>query len=146
MFLYCLLEIVKKKFEANFLIFDKNRSRSSSRAKDLTRHFENLKKKTNSLASVVGKDEPECPRSESKTRILAQSFEARSGHTSPSDSNSSNKNRITRFNQHNRHHNWDAGSVSSGVSSDYPDTDPAPCTSSEDEEIDCQVLHFLFAT
>ncbi|XP_051175764.1 protein javelin isoform X2 [Leptopilina boulardi] len=115
-----------------------SRSRSSSRAKDLTRHFENLKKKTNSLASVVGKDEPECPRSESKTRILAQSFEARSGHTSPSDSNSSNKNRITRFNQHNRHHNWDAGSVSSGVSSDYPDTDPAPCTSSEDEEIDCQ--------
>lgn len=111
----------------------------------MTRLFESLEKKTNSSASIGGKDEPESPRSESKTRILAQSFEARSGNTSPSDSNSSNKNRISRFNQHNRHHNWDAGSVSSGVSSDYPDTDPGsaqPCTSSEDEEIDCQV-YFL---
>ncbi|XP_033207472.1 protein javelin isoform X2 [Belonocnema kinseyi] len=114
------------------------RSRSSSRAKDLTRLFENLEKKTS--ASVEAKDEPESPRSESKTRILAQSFEARSGQTSPSNSNTSNKNRINRY-QQNRHHNWDAGSVSSGVSSDYPDTDPGsapPCTSSEDEDIDCQ--------
>lgn len=116
------------------------RSRSSSRAKDLTRLFENLEKKTS--ASIEAKDEPESLRSESKTRILAQSFEARSGQTSPSDSNTSNKNRINRY-QQNRHHNWDAGSVSSGVSSDYPDTDPGsapPCTSSEDEEIDCQVF------
>ncbi|XP_043470664.1 protein javelin isoform X2 [Leptopilina heterotoma] len=118
-----------------------SRSRSSSRAKDLTRHFESLEKKTISSASIGGKDEPGSPRSESKTRILAQSFEARSGHTSPSDSNFSNKNRMSRFHQNNRHHNWDAGSVSSGVSSDYPDTDNGsapPCTSSEDEEIDCQ--------
>lgn len=118
-----------------------SRSRSSSRAKDLTRHFESLEKKTVSTASIGGKDEPGSPRSESKTRILAQSFEARSGHTSPSDTNSLNKNRMSRFQQNNRHHNWDAGSVSSGVSSDYPDTDngSAPaCTSSEDEELDCQ--------
>ena len=110
----------------------------------MTRIFENLEKKINSSASIGGKDEPESPRSESKTRILAQSFEARSGNTSPSDSNSSNKNRINKYHQQNRHHNWDAGSVSSGVSSDYPDTDPGsapPCTSSEDEEIGCQVLY-----
>nr|XP_033339319.1 uncharacterized protein LOC117227885 isoform X2 [Megalopta genalis] len=113
-----------------------SRSRCSSRAKDLTRLFENMEKSTSSNASVVGgKDELDSPRSESKTRILAQSFEARSGHTSPSDSTSS-KNKVNRY----HHHNWDAGSVSSGVSSDYPDTDPGSgvqCISSEDEEVDC---------
>ncbi|XP_076247000.1 javelin [Calliopsis andreniformis] len=117
-------------------IHDGSRSRCSSRAKDLTRLFENMEKSVSSNASVVGcKDELDSPRCESKTRILAQTFEARSGHTSPSDSTSS-KNKVNRY----HHHNWDAGSVSSGVSSDYPDTDPGSgvqCISSEDEEVDC---------
>nr|XP_050846975.1 protein javelin isoform X1 [Vespula vulgaris] len=117
-------------------------SRCSSRAKDLTRMFESMEKSTSSSISVIGtKDEPDgTNRSESKTRILAQSFEARSGHTSPCDSNSS-KNKVSRnYHQHHQHHhnhNWDTGSVSSGVSSDYPDTDPGSgvqCTSSEDED------------
>ncbi|CAL7943316.1 unnamed protein product [Xylocopa violacea] len=120
-------------------------TRCSSRAKDLTKLFENMEKSTSSNASVVGcKDELDSPRCESKTRILAQSFEARSGHTSPSDSTSS-KNKMNRYHHHHHHHhhhhnNWDAGSVSSGVSSDYPDTDPGSgvqCISSEDEEVDC---------
>lgn len=101
-----------------------------------------MEKSTSSSISVIGtKDEPDgTNRSESKTRILAQSFEARSGHTSPCDSNSS-KNKVSRsYHQHHQHHhnhNWDTGSVSSGVSSDYPDTDPGSgvqCTSSEDED------------
>nr|XP_031843789.1 uncharacterized protein LOC116431882 isoform X1 [Nomia melanderi] len=121
-------------------IHEGSRFRCSSRAKDLTRLFENLEKSTSSNASVVGgKDELDSPRSESKTRILAQSFEARSGHTSPSDSSSS-KNKVNRYHHHHHHHNWDSGSVSSGVSSDYPDTDPGSgvqCISSEDEEVDC---------
>ncbi|XP_076281582.1 javelin isoform X1 [Lasioglossum baleicum] len=122
-------------------IHEGSRSRCSSRAKDLTRLFENMEKSTSSNASVVGcKDELDSPRSESKTRIIAQSFEARSGHTSPSDSTSS-KNKVNRYHHHHHHHhNWDAGSVSSGVSSDYPDTDPGSgvqCISSEDEEVDC---------
>lgn len=108
-----------------------------------------MEKSTSSNASVVGcKDELDSPRCESKTRILAQSFEARSGHTSPSDSTSS-KNKLGRYHHHHHHphhhhhhhSNWDAGSVSSGVSSDYPDTDPGSgvqCISSEDEEVDCQ--------
>ncbi|XP_026667691.1 uncharacterized protein LOC108622934 isoform X4 [Ceratina calcarata] len=116
---------------------ERTRSRCSSRAKDLTKLFENMEKSTSSNASMVGgKDELDSPRCESKTRILAQSFEARSGHTSPSDSTSS-KNKMNRY---HHHHNWDAGSVSSGVSSDYPDTDPGSgvqCTSSEDEDADC---------
>lgn len=99
-----------------------------------------MEKSTSSNASVVGgKDELDSPRCESKTRMLAQSFEARSGHTSPSDSTSS-KNKVNRYHHHHHHHNWDAGSVSSGVSSDYPDTDQGSgvqCISSEDEEIDC---------
>lgn len=98
-----------------------------------------MEKSTSSNASVVGcKDELDSSCCESKTRILAQSFEARSGHTSPSDSNSS-KNKLNRY-HHHHHHNWDAGSVSSGVSSDYPDTDPGSgvhCISSEDEEVEC---------
>ncbi|CAD1476389.1 unnamed protein product, partial [Heterotrigona itama] len=118
-------------------------TRCSSRAKDLTKLFESKEKSTSSNASVIeGKDELDSPRCESKTRILAQSFEARSGHTSPSDSTSS-KNKMNRCHHHHAHHhhhsNWDAGSVSSGVSSDYPDTDPGSgvqCISSEDEEID----------
>lgn len=62
-------------------------TRCSSRAKDLTKLFENMEKSTSSNASMVEcKDELDSPRCESKTRILAQSFEARSGHTSPSDS------------------------------------------------------------
>ncbi|EFN72152.1 hypothetical protein EAG_15993 [Camponotus floridanus] len=108
-------------------------SRCSSRAKDLTRLFET--KSVSSTASVV-KEEPGSPRSESKTRILAQSFEARSGNSSPSGSNCS-KNKAGRY--HN-HQNWDTGSVSSGVSSDYPDTDPgsgAHCTSSDDDDVNC---------
>ncbi|XP_066586593.1 dentin sialophosphoprotein isoform X2 [Prorops nasuta] len=108
-----------------------SRSRSSSRAKDLTRLFES---KSSSRMSG-SKDDPESPHSESKTRVLAQCFESRSGQTSPSESNSLKK--IIRYQQS---HHWDAGSVSSGVSSDYPDTDPgsgAHCTSSEDEDIDC---------
>lgn len=113
-----------------------SRSRCSSRAKDLTRMFESMEKSTSSTLSVSGsKEEPGSPRSESKTRIIAQSFEARSGQTSPCDSNSS-KNKVSRYHQQH-HHNWDSGSVSSGVSSDYPDTDPGsgvPCTSSEDED------------
>ncbi|XP_046753274.1 protein javelin isoform X2 [Diprion similis] len=89
-------------------------SRSSSRAKN-----------------TANKDGMESPRSESKTRIIAQAFEARSGQTSPSDSGLSKHKGIKYL------HNWDAGSVSSGVSSDYPDTDPGSgvqCTSSEDED------------
>lgn len=111
------------------------RSRCSSRAKDLTRLFET--KSTSSTVSVA-KEELGSPRCESKTRILAQSFEARSGNTSPSGSNCS-KNKIGRY-HHHHHQNWDAGSVSSGVSSDYPDTDPGSgvhCTSSDDEDINC---------
>ncbi|XP_054014834.1 uncharacterized protein LOC128895888 isoform X1 [Hylaeus anthracinus] len=123
-------------------------SRCSSRAKNLTKLFENMEKATSSNASLAGyKDELDSPRCESKTRILAQTFEARSGHTSPSDSTFS-KNKVNRYNHnhnhnhhhhHHHHHHWDSGSVSSGVSSDYPDTDPGSggqCISSEDEEID----------
>ena len=124
-----------------------SRSRSSSRAKDLTRLFEGLEKTTANQANQTGKTGPDSPKSETKTKILAQSFEARSGDTSPSDTGST-RNKISRFHHQNHHstnrrrqrqNNWDAGSVSSGVSSDYPDTDPgsgAQCTSSEDEEID----------
>lgn len=111
------------------------RSRCSSRAKDLTRLFET--KSASSTASVA-KEELGSPRCESKTRILAQSFEARSGNTSPSGSNCS-KSKIGRY-HHHHHQNWDSGSVSSGVSSDYPDTDPGSgvhCTSSDDEDVNC---------
>ncbi|KYN00989.1 hypothetical protein ALC62_08215, partial [Cyphomyrmex costatus] len=111
-------------------------SRCSSRAKDLTRLFET--KSTSSTISVA-KEEIGSPRCESKTRILAQSFEARSGNTSPSGSNCS-KNKVSRYHHHHHHQNWDSGSVSSGVSSDYPDTDPgsgAHCTSSDDEDVNC---------
>ncbi|XP_048505856.1 uncharacterized protein LOC110117177 isoform X2 [Athalia rosae] len=103
-------------------------SRSSSRAKDLTKLFENQDK--NSDVGTL-KDGNDSPRSECKTRLIAQVFEARSGQTSPSDSGLS-KHKGNRY-----HHNWDSGSVSSGVSSDYPDTDPGSgvqCTSSEDED------------
>lgn len=115
------------------------RSRCSSRAKDLTRLFET---KSASSTVSVAKEELGSPRCESKTRILAQSFEARSGNTSPSGSNCS-KNKVDRYHHHHHHHhhqNWDSGSVSSGVSSDYPDTDPgsgAHCTSSDDEDVNC---------
>ncbi|XP_029175045.1 protein javelin [Nylanderia fulva] len=115
---------------------EESRSRCSSRAKDLTRLFET--KSASSTASVV-KEAPGSPRSESKTRILAQSFEARSGNTSPSGSNCS-KNKVSRYHHHHQHQNWDTGSVSSGVSSDYLDTDPgsgAHCTSSDDDEMNC---------
>ncbi|XP_070160827.1 serine-rich adhesin for platelets isoform X2 [Polyergus mexicanus] len=111
-------------------------SRCSSRAKDLTRLFET--KSASSTASVINKEEePGSPRSESKTRILAQSFEARSRNSSPSGSNCS-KNKVGRY--HHHHQNWDTGSVSSGVSSDYPDTDPgsgAHCTLSDDDDVNC---------
>ncbi|XP_043273939.1 protein javelin isoform X2 [Venturia canescens] len=123
-----------------------SRSRCSSRAKDLTKLFEGLDK----VAPSRKNQSTENPKSDTKTRILAQSFEARSGNTSPSDTGSTG-NKAARYRhasqQNNHHHhqrrrqlrNWDAGSVSSGVSSDYPDTDQgsgAQCTSSEDEEID----------
>ncbi|XP_077273004.1 javelin isoform X1 [Temnothorax americanus] len=117
---------------------EESRSRCSSRAKDLTRLFET---KSASSTVSVAKEELGSPRCESKTRILAQSFEARSGNTSPSGSNCS-KNKVGRYHHHHHHHhhhqNWDSGSVSSGVSSDYPDTDPgsgAHCTSSDDEDM-----------
>ncbi|XP_057338778.1 uncharacterized protein LOC130676515 isoform X2 [Microplitis mediator] len=123
-----------------------SRSRCSSRAKDLTRLFEKLDKNSSRSAQNV-KGEVGSTKSDSKTKILAQSFEARSGNTSPSDSGCArNKISPTRYRQQSRHQrqrqqqrSWDAGSVSSGVSSDYPDTDPGSgvqCTSSEDEEID----------
>ncbi|XP_039308650.1 uncharacterized protein LOC120358430 isoform X1 [Solenopsis invicta] len=119
---------------------EESRSRCSSRAKDLTRLFET---KSASSTISVAKEELGTPRCESKTRILAQSFEARSGNTSPSGSNCS-KNKVSRYHHHHHHHhhhqNWDSGSVSSGVSSDYPDTDPgsgAHCTSSDDEDVNC---------
>ncbi|XP_018305293.1 uncharacterized protein jv [Mycetomoellerius zeteki] len=117
---------------------EESRSRCSSRAKDLTRLFET---KSASSTISVAKEEIGSPRCESKTRILAQSFEARSGNTSPSGSNCS-KNKVGRYHHHHHHHhqNWDSGSVSSGVSSDYPDTDPgsgAHCTSSDDEDVNC---------
>ncbi|KMQ96620.1 biorientation of chromosomes in cell division protein 1-like 1-like isoform x2 protein [Lasius niger] len=118
---------------------EESRSRCSSRAKDLTRLFET--KSASSTASVV-KEESGSLRSESKTRIIAQSFEARSGNTSPSGSNCS-KNKVGRYHHHHHHHhhqNWDTGSVSSGVSSDYLDTDPgsgAHCTSSDDDDVNC---------
>ncbi|XP_011312441.1 uncharacterized protein jv isoform X2 [Fopius arisanus] len=119
-----------------------SRSRSSSRAKDLMRLFEGLERGTS--GNRTGKGDIGNGRHESKTRIIAQSFEARSGDTSPSDSGCA-RNKAKRYRQqiNRRHHltNWDAGSVSSGVSSDYPDTDPgsgAHCTSSEDEDIDCR--------
>ncbi|XP_012229847.2 uncharacterized protein jv [Linepithema humile] len=115
-------------------------SRCSSRAKDLTRLFET---KSASSTTSVAKEDLGSPRGESKTRILAQTFEARSGNTSPAGSNYS-KNKVGRYHHHHHHHhhhqNWDAGSVSSGVSSDYPDTDPgsgAHCTSSDDEDVNC---------
>lgn len=120
------------------------RSRCSSRAKDLTRLFESLDKSSPSQTNQSGKGDPESPRSETKTRMLAQSFEARSGNTSPSDAGSAG-NKVSRCRHQNHHHrrqrqsNWDAGSVSSGVSSDYPDTDQGSgvnCTSSDDEEVD----------
>ncbi|XP_050445156.1 uncharacterized protein LOC126848364 isoform X2 [Cataglyphis hispanica] len=110
-------------------------SRCSSRAKDLTRLFET--KSASSTAFIVNKEEPGSPRSESKTRILAQSFEARSRNSSPNGSNCS-KNKVGRY--HHHHQNWDTGSVSSGVSSDYLDTDPgsgAHCTSSDDDDVNC---------
>ncbi|XP_018353830.1 PREDICTED: uncharacterized protein LOC108755380 [Trachymyrmex septentrionalis] len=115
---------------------EESRSRCSSRAKDLTRLFE-----TKSVSSTISiaKEEIGSPRCESKTKILAQSFEARSGNTSPSGSNCS-KNKVGRYHHHHHHQNWDSGSVSSGVSSDYPDTDPgsgAHCTSSDDEDVNC---------
>ncbi|XP_003425833.1 uncharacterized protein LOC100679372 isoform X1 [Nasonia vitripennis] len=117
------------------------RSRCSSRAKDLTKMFENMEKASSpSSITAESKDDVDSPRVESKTRTLAQSFEARSGQTSPSNSNSSKLRVNNRYHQRQLH-NWDAGSVSSGVSSDYPDTDAgsAPhCTSSEDEELYCQ--------
>ncbi|XP_014219938.1 uncharacterized protein LOC106647880 isoform X2 [Copidosoma floridanum] len=115
-----------------------SRSRCSSRAKNLTRMFENLDKPTSPSCSINGhKDDSDGPRGESKARAIVQAFEARSNQTSPSNSNSS-KTRVSGRYQHRQLHNWDAGSVSSGVSSDYPDTDAgsAPaCTSSEDEEL-----------
>ncbi|KAK0080903.1 hypothetical protein PV325_013141 [Microctonus aethiopoides] len=121
-----------------------SRSRCFSRAKDLTRLFENLDK-TSSRNIRTGKEDNVCCRSNSKTRILAQSFEARSGNTSPCDSGCA-RNKIIRYRHQNhrqrqKHTSWDAGSVSSGVSSDYPDTDGgsgAQCTSSEDEDVDCR--------
>ncbi|XP_044599335.1 uncharacterized protein LOC123275329 isoform X1 [Cotesia glomerata] len=126
-----------------------SRSRCSSRAKDLTRLFEKLDKNSSRSAHNV-KGEIGTTKSDSKTKIIAQSFEARSGNTSPSDSGCV-RNKIisaTRYRQQTHHrrqrqnqNSWDAGSVSSGVSSDYPDTDPGSgvqCTSSEDEEIYCR--------
>lgn len=110
----------------NFETEKNDESRSSSRNKDDNSPFEGREKSTD-----ANKDGTESPRSESKTRIIAQAFEARSGQTSPSDSGLS-KHRGNKY-----LHNWDAGSVSSGVSSDYPDTDPGSgvqCTSSEDED------------
>ncbi|EGI71024.1 hypothetical protein G5I_00133 [Acromyrmex echinatior] len=115
---------------------EETRSRCSSRAKDLTRLFET---KSASSTISIAKEEIGSPRCESKTKILAQSFEARSGNTSPSGSNCS-KNKVGRYHHHHHHQNWDSGSVSSGVSSDYPDTDPgsgAHCTSSDDEDVNC---------
>ncbi|XP_015120146.1 uncharacterized protein LOC107043256 isoform X2 [Diachasma alloeum] len=123
-----------------------SRSRSSSRAKDLMRLFEGLDR-TSSTTIQTGKDAlGNVTRSnESKTRIIAQSFEATSGDTSASDVPGCARNKIKNYREqiNRRHHltNWDAGSVSSGVSSDYPDTDPgsgAQCTCSEDEDIDCR--------
>ena len=99
--------------------------------------FENMDKSSAPSSISGNKDDGDSPKTESKTRTIAQSFEARSGQTSPSHSNSS-KNRVGRYQR--QLHNWDAGSVSSGVSSDYPDTDAGsvpPCTSSEDEELYC---------
>lgn len=98
--------------------------------------FENMDKMSSPSSINGNKDDPDSHRSESKTRTIAQSFEARSGQSSPSNSNSS-KTKVHRYLQRQLH-NWDAGSVSSGVSSDYPDTDAGsapPCTSSEDEEL-----------
>lgn len=116
-----------RQIEGSFEGSDKtDESRSSSRARNLTRLFENQDK-----VSEANKDGMESPRSDSKTRIIAQAFEARSGQTSPSDSGLSKHKGIKYL------HNWDAGSVSSGVSSDYPDTDPGSgvqCTSSEEED------------
>lgn len=123
------------------------RSRCSSRAKDLTKLFEGLDKMTANRSNQLAKVDGENPKSETKTRILAQCFEARSGNTSPSDAGSPG-NKMPRYHHasqqnvisHQRRRqlqNWDAGSVSSGVSSEYPDTDQgsgAQCTSSEDEE------------
>ncbi|XP_011500366.1 PREDICTED: uncharacterized protein LOC105364185 [Ceratosolen solmsi marchali] len=117
-----------------------SRSRFSSRAKDLRKMFENMDKSSPSALMNESKDGTDNIRNESKTRSIVQSFESRSGHTSPSNSNSS-KTKASKYHQRNQLHNWDAGSVSSGVSSDYPDTDVGsalPCTSSEDEELYCQ--------
>jgi hypothetical protein len=114
------------------------RSRCSSRAKDLRKMFESLDKTQPSALINEGKDGTDHIRNESKTRTIVQSFETRSGQTSPSNSNSS-KSKSNKYHQRQMH-NWDAGSVSSGVSSDYPDTDAGsalPCTSSEDEELYC---------
>ncbi|XP_063991990.1 uncharacterized protein Jv isoform X2 [Diachasmimorpha longicaudata] len=119
-----------------------SRSRSSSTAKNLMRLFEGIDR-TSSAIIQIGNDDVCNNKNESKTRIIAQSFEARSRNTSPSNSGCA-RNKVKHYRQpqmNHRHHltNWDAGSVSSGVSSDYPDTDPgseAQCTSSEDEDID----------
>lgn len=101
--------------------------------------FENIQRRKLSPLSVNGtKDDMDSLKNESKTRIIAQAFEARSRQASPSNSNSS-KNQTNKHN-HRQLHNWDSGSVSSGVSSDYPDTDagsPPHCTSSEDEDLYC---------
>ncbi|XP_034941226.1 uncharacterized protein jv [Chelonus insularis] len=129
--------------DVNERSFETSRFRCSSRAKDLTKLFEGLDK-TTSTNAPNSKEDLGNLKSDSKTRILAQSFEARSGNTSPSDSEySRNKNSTYRQSNHRQRQQscWDAGSVSSGVSSDYPDTDPGSgvqCTSSEDEEIDCR--------
>ncbi|KAL7295842.1 hypothetical protein TKK_0010889 [Trichogramma kaykai] len=126
-------------FEYNNKAAEVSRSRCSSRAKDLTKLFENLEKIASPAStSKTSKDDIDIPRNESKARLIAQSFEAKSGRTSPSNSNSS-KIKLQKYNQQPRLlHNWDSGSVSSGVSSDYPDTDPGSAqagTSSEDEDL-----------
>lgn len=129
-------------------IYGFSRSRCSSRAKDLTRLFEGLDNKIRTVNIQNGKDDGANTKNDTKTRILAQCFEARSGNTSPSDSGCArNNNKNTNYRQLNtrlrrQQSSWDAGSVSSGVSSDYPDTDPGSavqCTSSEDEEVECRI-------
>lgn len=111
------------------------RSSCSNKAKDLTKLFERMEG-TNTLPRVMmSKEIPEKFRGETRARIIAQAFETRSGQTSPSELHS--KIKVGRLFQ-NCQSCWDAGSVSSGVSSDYADTDVgsgAHCTSSDDEEL-----------
>ncbi|XP_044010886.1 uncharacterized protein MAL13P1.304 isoform X2 [Aphidius gifuensis] len=119
-----------------------SRSRCSSRAKDLRKLFEDLDKSTSLRQDT--KDDLNIPKVETKARTIAQFYEARSGNTSPSDSGCvRNTNKTINYSKNNSNNknkqqiNWDAGSVSSGVSSDYPDTEHGSgvqCTSSDDED------------